>query len=120
MGKLITVLVVFTMIIAFRATHSKSEGPKEVEDWLQNLNHAKEKITKLRFYFHDFLRGKSPTTVRVAQAKTTDTSPTLFGEVNMMDDPLTVGPEITSKLVGRAHGFYASSSQEEIGYHCAI
>ncbi|KAK3009706.1 hypothetical protein RJ639_013755 [Escallonia herrerae] len=44
----------------------------------------------------------------------------LIREVNMMDDPLTVGPEITSELVGRAHGFYASSSQEEIGYHCAI
>ncbi|KAK3009703.1 hypothetical protein RJ639_013752 [Escallonia herrerae] len=120
MGKLTTVLVVFTMIIALRAAHGKSEGPKEVEDWWQNLNHAREKITKLRFYFHDFLQGKTPTTVRVAQAKMTDTSPTIFGEVNMMDDPLTVGPKITSELVGRAHGFYSSSSQEEIAYHCAI
>ncbi|KAJ7971408.1 Dirigent protein [Quillaja saponaria] len=34
----------------------------------------------------------------------------------MMDDPLTVGPEISSKLVGKAQGIYASASQSGIGF----
>lgn len=33
-----------------------------------------------------------------------------------MDDPLTFGPEPTSKLVGRAQGIYASASQSELGF----
>ena len=33
----------------------------------------------------------------------------------MIDDPLTVGPEPGSKLVGKAQGIYASASQEESG-----
>ncbi|KAM7505573.1 hypothetical protein LguiB_004477 [Lonicera macranthoides] len=35
--------------------------------------------------------------------------------VIMMDDPLTVGPEPTSKVVGRAQGIYASAAQQELG-----
>ncbi|OMO68829.1 Plant disease resistance response protein [Corchorus olitorius] len=33
----------------------------------------------------------------------------------MMDNPLTVGPEPDSELVGRAQGIYASASQTEVG-----
>ncbi|KAI3683653.1 hypothetical protein L1987_84165 [Smallanthus sonchifolius] len=33
----------------------------------------------------------------------------------MMDDPLTVGPEPGSKLVGRAQGMYASADLKELG-----
>ncbi|KAF8011782.1 hypothetical protein BT93_I0045 [Corymbia citriodora subsp. variegata] len=36
----------------------------------------------------------------------TKESQTLFGAVNIMDDPLTEGPEPESPLVGRAQGFY--------------
>lgn len=45
----------------------------------------------------------------------TNKSPTGFGAVVMMDDPLTEGPEPSSKLVGRAQGIYASASQTELG-----
>ncbi|KAI8026367.1 Dirigent protein 2 [Camellia lanceoleosa] len=39
---------------------------------------------------------------RVAQAVTTNNSLTLFDLVAMADDPLTEGPDPSSKLVGRA------------------
>ncbi|KAB1222416.1 Dirigent protein 19 [Morella rubra] len=45
----------------------------------------------------------------------TNTSLTGFGAVVMIDDPLTVRPELSSKLVGRAQGIYASASQTEVG-----
>ncbi|KAI6701092.1 hypothetical protein NL676_015416 [Syzygium grande] len=38
----------------------------------------------------------------------TNKSPTLFGAVIMIDDPLTEGPDLESPLVGRAQGFYGS------------
>ncbi|KAJ4705527.1 Dirigent protein [Melia azedarach] len=81
----------------------------------KSLKLKKEKLSHLHFYFHDIVSGKNPTAVRVAQANMTNTSPTLFGVVVMIDDPLTVAPEPSSKLVGRAQGIYASASQNETG-----
>ncbi|KAM0065430.1 putative dirigent protein [Helianthus debilis subsp. tardiflorus] len=69
----------------------------------------KEKLSHLHFYFHDIVAGDHPTAVRVAEAPTTNTSRTGFGATVMIDDPLTVGPERTSKIVGRAQGIYASA-----------
>ncbi|BAF27736.2 Os11g0179700 [Oryza sativa Japonica Group] len=44
------------------------------------------------------------------------TSPTSFGTVYVMDDPLTEGPDPRSKPVGRAQGMYLSSDQVRIGF----
>lgn len=38
----------------------------------------------------------------------------------MIDDPLTEGPELGSKLVGRAQGFYGSAAQDELGLLMAM
>ncbi|CAL1370948.1 unnamed protein product [Linum trigynum] len=78
--------------------------------------HRKEKLTHLKFYFHDIVSGRNPTAVPIARASMTNTSRSLFGLVNMMDDPLTVGPKSSSKLVGRAQGIYASASQTELSF----
>ena len=51
----------------------------------------------------------------VAEESKTKKSPTFFGLVNIFDDPLTEGPEPTSKLVGRAQGLYGSAGQQEVG-----
>ncbi|OVA06298.1 Plant disease resistance response protein [Macleaya cordata] len=74
---------------------------------------GKEKVTRLHFYFHDIAGGDNPTAVRVAEAPTTNQSSTMFGSLMMVGDPLTEGPEITSKLVGRAQGLYGSAGQKE-------
>ncbi|CAI0402723.1 unnamed protein product [Linum tenue] len=77
---------------------------------------GKEKLSHFRIYFHDIVSGRNPTAVRVAQAATTNVSRTAFGMVTMMDNPLTVGPRLSSKLVGRAQGIYASASQTELSF----
>ena len=81
----------------------------------KSLGLKREKLTHLHFYFHDIVSGRNPTAVRVASANMTNTSATGFGFVVMMDDPLTAGPNLTSKLVGRAQGIYASAALEELG-----
>ncbi|XP_043692236.1 dirigent protein 19-like [Telopea speciosissima] len=86
----------------------------------RSLGLKKEKLSHFRFYWHDILSGRNPTAVRVARASTTNSSSTGFGLMFMIDDPLTVGPEVKSKLVGKAQGFYASASQQEVGLLMAM
>ncbi|KAK2967086.1 hypothetical protein RJ640_029161 [Escallonia rubra] len=97
------------MLIFLETTMLWAQSPEE-----------RPSITNLRFYFHDTLSGKSPSAVRVAQASDTDKSPTLFGALMMVDDPLTEGPDMSSKLVGRARGLYGSAGQTELGLIMAL
>ncbi|ERM96790.1 hypothetical protein AMTR_s04866p00003970 [Amborella trichopoda] len=46
--------------------------------------------------------AKNPTPLIVAEANITQSSPTLFGMVRVMDQPLTEGPILTSKMIGKA------------------
>lgn len=66
-----------------------------------------DKIYHLHFYFHDIVSGKHPTAILVAGQRNS------FGSTAMIDDPLTEGTEPSSKLVGRAQGMYAMTSQHD-------
>ncbi|KAG2671409.1 hypothetical protein I3760_14G134700 [Carya illinoinensis] len=77
------------------------------------LGLKKEKLSHFRFYWHDIYSGRNPTTVPIVRQPSN--SSTGFGFVSMIDDPLTMGPKLSSKLAGRAQGFYASASQEDVG-----
>ncbi|KAL4560711.1 hypothetical protein LXL04_032864 [Taraxacum kok-saghyz] len=81
----------------------------------KSLGLKKQKLSHLHFYFQDIVGGDHPTALRVAQAPITNTSKTGFGAVVMIDDPLTMGPERTSKIVGRAQGIYASADLSQTG-----
>ncbi|CAK8574801.1 unnamed protein product [Lathyrus sativus] len=78
----------------------------------------KEKLSHFKFYWHDILSGKNPSSVSILPPSLN--SSTYFGSVNMIDNPLTLGPELSSKLVGKAQGFYASASQVELGLLMAM
>jgi hypothetical protein len=73
----------------------------------------KEKLTHFRLYWHDIVDGPNPTAVTIVNPPS-NSSQTRFGLIRMIDNPLTQGPESSSKLLGRAQGFYASASQEDI------
>lgn len=112
MEKTALVLVAFSLAVAMAMplVHSTTGDPKEVDEWLHKIQHAKQKMTRFHFYYHDIQNVSS---MKVAQASITDKSPTFFGLTNMMDDPLTEGPELTSKQVGRAQGLYGLSGLNE-------
>ncbi|GMP37609.1 hypothetical protein CsSME_00009214 [Camellia sinensis var. sinensis] len=115
MGKLVrTIVILFSMVMATAAVHGIAEDPKAVEKWFEKLTHLKQKLTKFHFYYHDILSGKNPTSVQVAGFNVSAKSPFLFGLINMFDDKLTLGPNITSKQLGRAQGIYGASSLEEV------
>ncbi|PQQ14754.1 dirigent protein 22-like [Prunus yedoensis var. nudiflora] len=60
-----------------------------------------EKLTHIRLFWHDIRNGPHP-------------SATNFGLVRMFGNALTEGPELSSKLVGRAQGFYASAARKKL------
>ncbi|XP_043718316.1 dirigent protein 4 [Telopea speciosissima] len=88
--------------------------------YTEKLNHEemKEKVTELHFFLHDTLSGKNPTAVLVAHSNNTNgddlKSTTPFGSVYATNDPLTEGPELTSKVIGNAQGLYVSSGQDTL------
>ncbi|XP_073047065.1 dirigent protein 22-like [Primulina eburnea] len=82
----------------------------------QEMGLKRQKLSHLHFYFHDIVSGPNPTAVRVAEAAVTNSSVTGFGAVVMFDDPLTLGPEMSSEIVGRAQGIYASADLHNFGF----
>lgn len=98
---IITILFIIpTTQATFSRTISKAQKPSN-------------NITHIQFYFHDYVTGPNPTVQRIAQAKTTDTSPSTFGALVMIDDPLTEGPDNSSKVVGQAQGMYGFADQQQ-------
>lgn len=118
MARLILVLALYMVVgAAMPAFSGCANAPEDVETWFGKVGKYKEKVTKLHFYYHD-LRGK--TALVIAQGNSSATSPTFFGMTYLMDDPLTAGPEFTSKPVGRAQGLYIPSSMEELSLFCVM
>ncbi|CAL9198209.1 dirigent protein 22-like [Musa acuminata AAA Group] len=101
--------VVFAIASAAEEPHGFLQSEKLVK------KPVREKLSHLRFYWHDVVSGPDPTAVPVARAaaSSTNASGSGFGTVVMIDDPMTVGPELSSRLVGRAQGFYALAAKEE-------
>ncbi|KAL3613968.1 hypothetical protein CASFOL_042042 [Castilleja foliolosa] len=83
----------------------------------QNIYCGKEKVAQLQYYVQDILSGPSPSNVQVASAGSTSTSPTFFGLVAVIDDPVRTAPSPDAEIVGRAQGFFAFASLEEISIH---
>ncbi|KAL7118568.1 hypothetical protein ACP275_02G010900 [Erythranthe tilingii] len=74
------------------------------------------KKTNLRFYVHDTITGSNPTAVVIAHPNATSppsSASPLFGRLIAIDDPLTEGPEITSKTIGNARGMYVFASKDD-------
>ncbi|KAL9231834.1 hypothetical protein vseg_007004 [Gypsophila vaccaria] len=109
---IVTILVVITPW-ASAATTAEAQ-------WGNTIKSGRQRKTTLQFYFHDTLSGKSPSAIRVAQPITPNPTQTEFGVLNMADDPLTIGPDRDSKIVGRAQGLYGSACQEEVGLIMAL
>jgi hypothetical protein len=68
---------------------------------------------------HDTITGRNPSVAQIV-LPVSNALATAFGAINIIDDPLTLGPKLSSKLIGRAQGFYALTSQEEVGLLMAM
>ncbi|XP_020110182.1 dirigent protein 21-like [Ananas comosus] len=75
-------------------------------------------MTHLHFYMHDIRSGPNATAVEVVTGPVPVPSvPGVnFGDFVAIDDPLTEGPALSSRLVGRAQGFYLSAALQEVSF----
>ncbi|XP_010912634.1 dirigent protein 2 [Elaeis guineensis] len=70
-----------------------------------------EKQTHLHFYMHDDYSGPNPSAIKVVSGPASNQSgPRHFGDMVVLDNLLTEGPDPASKPVGRAQGFGARVS----------
>ncbi|XP_057768756.1 dirigent protein 21-like [Salvia miltiorrhiza] len=115
MARATTNLAIFSLIIFLSAAPIINSQEFSRKFSKREMGMKREKLSHLHFYFHDVLGGRNPTAVRVAQAATTSSYPYKFGEVLIIDDRLTVGPNLSSKVVGRAQGMYASADVSDAG-----
>ncbi|CAI9097062.1 OLC1v1033361C1 [Oldenlandia corymbosa var. corymbosa] len=117
MAKLLAMatLLLLAVVQLVAAAAEDDQSPKAVEKWFKKLPSAERELTKLHFYIHDIMTGDHPTTIPIASANSTATSPTRFGLVFVMDSPLTEGPELNSTVIGRCQGTFSFASQSEIG-----
>lgn len=107
---------VFYLAVLIIVIMSIQEAQGQDTSWAKRDDSGKEVVTNLQFYFHDTLSGNNPSAIPVVKpARTNTTSFTGFGSLTMVDDPLTTGPESTSKEVGRARGLYGSAGQNDFG-----
>ncbi|KAL0365637.1 UNVERIFIED_CONTAM: Dirigent protein 15 [Sesamum angustifolium] len=109
MEKVVLLAWILALSVWTTPVHSKYYSESRAHEPVQ------EKKTQLRFYLHDILSGNKPSAVRIAGPNTTkkEDGPTPFGTTFAIDDLLTEGPQITSKVVGNARGMYVSSSQDK-------
>ncbi|KAI3523180.1 hypothetical protein L1887_01237 [Cichorium endivia] len=114
------VTVIFTvLLISFFLTVESQKFSRNLSQ--RSLGLRKEKLSHFRFYFHDIVSGPNATAIRIVEAtRTNRTAATGFGDITMIDNPLTIGPERTSRLVGRAQGIYTSASLNEMGLLMAM
>ncbi|CAI9106789.1 OLC1v1006008C1 [Oldenlandia corymbosa var. corymbosa] len=117
-----TIFIYFSLIPVTKIQATKYiSGDEQEPEFVQSVDHnprqrmmKREKLSHFKFYWHDILSGQNPSAVTIVSPPRLMANG--FGMMRMMDNPLTLGPELGSKLVGRAQGIYASASQEEVGF----
>ncbi|KMT14730.1 hypothetical protein BVRB_4g074950 [Beta vulgaris subsp. vulgaris] len=94
----------------------------ETLSWAKTCSFGHEKKTTIQFYYHEFAFGENATVALIGQAQPPQPNPpfTAFGNLFMVDGRLTVGPDVNSKLIGRAQGFFGSDSQTEVDFMLGI
>lgn len=113
MGKLHIAIIIFS-IITIVSSNGKTISSKK---WLEKARHAKGKVTELQYYVQDLFSSPTPSNIQVARANSTFSSPTFFGLVSVLDDPVRTLPGPNATIVGRAQGFFAFSSLEDMSLH---
>ncbi|KAG5632564.1 hypothetical protein H5410_004281 [Solanum commersonii] len=78
---------------------------------------GESKQNYLAFYVHDYLSGHDTSAITVAGKDGPQTSVLSFGTIIVVDDPVTEGPDLNSKVIGRAQGMYINSQLDGKGLH---
>ena len=115
--QLTVLFLLFTLALVFAVGSAEDGFVRAMDRKLSGLR--KEKFSHFRFYWHDIYSGLNPTAMSIIQPPA-NKSKNGFGSISVIDDPLTEGPELSSKLLGKAQGFYGLASQDEVALLMAM
>lgn len=107
-----TIFILLSLVV-FPIIGKKDENSFEISINKEFMSLKREKLSHFKFYFHDILSGTKPTSIMIVPPQK-NTPKTGFGMVNMIDNALTLGPKLSSKIIGRAQGFYGLSALSEL------
>ncbi|TMX03557.1 hypothetical protein EJD97_015747 [Solanum chilense] len=107
-----TIFILLSLVV-FPIIGKNDENSFEISINKEFMSLKREKLSHFKFYFHDILSGTKPTSILIVPPQK-NTAKTGFGMVNMIDNALTLGPKLSSKIIGRAQGFYGSSALSEL------
>ena len=111
-----TQLLLTLFLLSFTLTTIKAEDTGfvgTVDPKSLGLN-KKQTLSHFRFYWHDIISGSNATAVEIIEPLPKYNTTTSFGSVTVTDNALTLGPELSSKVVGRSEGIYALTSQSQV------
>ncbi|KAJ0084207.1 hypothetical protein Patl1_29935 [Pistacia atlantica] len=94
-------IIIFVFSISIILISSEHHGSAKTLN-KKDFGLGKEKLSHFRFYWHDTLSGSNPSSMQVVPPVSNYSSTTAFGLMNMIDDPLTEGPNLSSKLIGKS------------------
>ncbi|CAI9769820.1 unnamed protein product [Fraxinus pennsylvanica] len=112
MGMFLILTFVFCALVIGMAM-PKAYANAQEHARFQNLYLGKETTTSIQLFVQDKLGGQNPTVWEVARCNFTSNSATSFGQVRVLDDLVTAGPDRNSEIVGRAQGLITSSDFHE-------
>ncbi|XP_073027658.1 dirigent protein 22-like [Primulina eburnea] len=113
MANLIAVILMLSpLMVSLPNSYARKQWPNGELEWFQNICSGKEEVAEVRFFVQDVLGGEKPTVYEVARASITSNSTTTFGQVRVLDDLLTAGPDKDSEKLGRAQGLITSADLE--------
>ncbi|MED6123816.1 hypothetical protein PIB30_053028 [Stylosanthes scabra] len=102
-----TFFIAFASVVVAAVAYHEDISPS-------SLGFLEEKLTHIRFFFHDVVTGPNATIIiALSPLMGKSKAPLPFGSLVMLEDPLTEGPEPDSKLIGKAQGFYTMVTQRE-------
>ncbi|GMP70947.1 hypothetical protein CsSME_00029563 [Camellia sinensis var. sinensis] len=108
MEKLSAILILCSiMVISVPAIHGIAQDPKSVEKWFENLTYSKLLEIRRPSCIHTICAWRPSNEVGEWIPVS---SPSTFGGINVFDNAITVGPNITSKQLDRAQGLFVASS----------
>ncbi|KAI4371291.1 hypothetical protein MLD38_019546 [Melastoma candidum] len=118
-------LLVVTMLflsLSMAVTTSQSSVGRTMSK--EDIGLKTEKLTHFHFFLHAIISGPNIDDVNVALPPPTSTTPAadaLFGRVDVVDIPMTIGPNISSERIGSFQGVVAGVSPvEELTYFMEV
>ncbi|XP_030453196.1 dirigent protein 21-like [Syzygium oleosum] len=98
------------LIILLALVLSSSATKAQELEVSEPLSLGREKLTRFRIYVHEISDGSNATVVYAAHGNATNL---VFGTVSVFNDILALGPEVDSKVIGRAQALSGLASQTE-------